>query len=94
MLKEKERERAKTAVYLYKKYPSLEVKLMIQLTIFHKMLNKIITGFGYINEKKVIEVLESNKSYNLKRFVLTGFLTNVYLDALEKYSDLAEDTLT
>lgn len=93
-LKEKERERAKTAVYLYKKYPSLEVKLMIQLTIFHKMLNKIITGFGYINEKKVIEVLESNKSYNLKRFVLTGFLTNVYLDALEKYSDLAEDTLT
>lgn len=88
MLKEKERERAKTAVYLYKKYPSLEVKLMIQLTPFHRFLNRVITGFGYINEKRLGEILNSNKSYNFKRFVLTGFLTKVYLEALEGYINL------
>lgn len=85
MLKEKERERAKTAIYLYKKYPSLEVKLMIQLTPFHRLLNRVITGFGYINEEGLIEILNSSKSYNFKRFALTSFLTKVYLEALEKY---------
>ncbi|MGC8718332.1 MAG: glycosyltransferase family 2 protein [bacterium] len=94
MLKEKERERAKTAIYLYKKYHSLEVKLMIQLTPFHRILNNIITGFGYINEKRVIEILRSNRSYNFKRFALTAFLTNVYLEALKRCTDFGQGTLT
>lgn len=80
----KEEERAKTALYLYKKYPTLEVKLMIQLSSFHRILNKILTGFGYIDRERVIKTLRSNKSYNLKRFVLTVFLTKVYLEALKK----------
>jgi len=81
---EKERERARTALYLYKKYPTLEVKLMIQLSSFHRILNRFLTGFGYIDKKRVIRILNSNRSYNIKRFVLTVFLTRVYLDALEK----------
>ncbi|MGC8972390.1 MAG: glycosyltransferase family 2 protein [bacterium] len=81
---EKERERAKSAIYLYKKYPTLEVKLMIQNTLFHKALNQILTGFGYINEKRVIDILKSKKSFNHKRFYLTIFLTKMYLEALDK----------
>lgn len=88
----KEQERARTALYLYKKYPTLEVKLMIQLSSFHRILNKILTGFGYIDEKRVIEILNSNKSYNLKRFVLTVFLTKVYLEALKReIKDFGQD---
>lgn len=80
----KEQERARTALYLYRKYPTLEVKLMIQLSSLHRSLNKILTGFGYINKDRVIKILNSDKSYNLKRFVLTVFLTKVYLDSLKR----------
>ncbi|MBC7321440.1 glycosyltransferase family 2 protein [bacterium] len=81
---EKEKERAKSAVYLYRKYPTFEVKLMIQDTLFHRILNQILTGFGYINERRVIRILKSNKSFNYKRFYLTIFLTRTYLEALRK----------
>ncbi|HPC78505.1 MAG TPA: hypothetical protein PK811_09255 [bacterium] len=57
---------------------------MIQLSSFHRILNRLLTGFGYIDKKRVIRILNSNRSYNIKRLVLTVFLTRVYLDALEK----------
>lgn len=81
---EKEKERAKSAVYLYKKYPTFEVKLMIQNTPFHRILNQILTGYGYIDEKRLIRILNSKKSFNYKRFFLTVFLTGVYLKALRE----------
>lgn len=81
---EKEKERAKSAIYLYRKYPTVEVKLMIQDTLFHKALNQILTGFGYINEKRMIDILKSKKSFNHKRFFLTVFLTRMYLEALNR----------
>lgn len=81
---EKEKERAKSAIYLYKKYPTFEVRLMIQNTSFHMALNQILTGFGYVNEKRVVKILNSNKSFNYKRYFLTIFLTKVYLETLKE----------
>ncbi|MCX7795724.1 MAG: glycosyltransferase family 2 protein [bacterium] len=81
---EKEKERAKSAVYLYKKYPTFEVRLMIQNTLFHRILNQLLTGLGYIDEKRLVKILNSNKSFNYKRFFLTVFLTKIYLKALKE----------
>jgi glycosyltransferase involved in cell wall biosynthesis len=81
---EKERERARSALYLLKKYPTFEVRLMIQDTLFHRVLNQILTGFGYINEERIKHILKSNKSFDYKRFYLTVFLTRIYLEALKE----------
>lgn len=56
-LKRIEEERGRTAVLFYHKWPTLEVKLMIQLTPFHRFLNFLVTAGGLLNERTMHPIL-------------------------------------
>ncbi|EME27593.1 glycosyl transferase family protein [Galdieria sulphuraria] len=50
---EQERQRGEMGVLFYKKHPTFRVRLMIQLTWFHRCLWLILSLFGIINEYSV-----------------------------------------
>jgi glycosyltransferase involved in cell wall biosynthesis len=47
---EQELERGKMGVVFYKKHPTLDVKIMIQMTVFHRILWNILSVGGLLNE--------------------------------------------
>lgn len=51
-MKRIEEERGRMAAYFYRKYPTLDVKLMIQLTPLHRALNWLVTLGGWADERK------------------------------------------
>jgi glycosyltransferase involved in cell wall biosynthesis len=51
-LKRIEEERGRMAAYFYRKFPTLAVKLMIQLTPLHRFLNGLVTLGGWADEHK------------------------------------------
>ncbi|MFN4269018.1 MAG: glycosyltransferase family 2 protein [Thermosynechococcus sp.] len=55
---EKEIERGKMAVLFYKKYPTWEVRLMIQMTPFHYFLWAVLSLWGILNEKTMAPLLQ------------------------------------
>jgi glycosyltransferase involved in cell wall biosynthesis len=57
-LKRIEEERGRTAVLFYRKFPTLEVRLMIQLTPLHRFLNFLVTAGGLLNERTLRPQLE------------------------------------
>ncbi len=50
---EQELERGQMGVIFYKKHPTLDVKIMIQMTIFHRILWNILSIGGALNERSM-----------------------------------------
>ncbi len=55
---EKEIERGKMGVIFYQKHPTWEVKMMIQMTIFHRLLWGILSLGGRLNEQTMRPLLQ------------------------------------
>ncbi len=55
---EQEIERGKMGVVFYKKHPTLDVKLMIQMTVFHRLLWNILSLGGLLNERSMKPLLK------------------------------------
>ncbi len=55
---EQELERGKMGVVFYKKHPTLDVKIMIQMTIFHRILWNILALGGLLNERTMRPLLQ------------------------------------
>jgi glycosyltransferase involved in cell wall biosynthesis len=51
-MKRTEEERGRMAAYFYRKYPTLDVKLMIQLPPLHRALNWLVTLGGWADERR------------------------------------------
>ncbi len=55
---EQELERGQMGVVFYKKHPTLDVKIMIQMTVFHRILWNILSLGGALNEHSMRPWLE------------------------------------
>ena len=55
---QQEIDRGKMGVVFYEKHPTWEVKMMIQMTIFHRLLWGILSGGGRLNEKTMSPLLQ------------------------------------
>ncbi len=55
---DKEIQRGRMGVIFYQKHPTLEVKLMIQMTEFHRLLWGILSLGGRLNEKTLAPLLQ------------------------------------
>jgi glycosyltransferase involved in cell wall biosynthesis len=55
---EQELERGKMGVVFYKKHPTLDVKIMIQMTVFHRILWNILSLGGALNERTMKPLLK------------------------------------
>jgi glycosyltransferase involved in cell wall biosynthesis len=55
---EQELERGQMGVVFYKKHPTLDVKIMIQMTIFHRILWNILSIGGLLNEQTMAPLLK------------------------------------
>jgi glycosyltransferase involved in cell wall biosynthesis len=55
---EQEIERGKMGVVFYQKHPTFDVKMMIQMTIFHRMLWNILSLGGALNERTMKPFLQ------------------------------------
>ncbi len=55
---EQELERGKMGVVFYKKHPTLDVKIMIQMTIWHRILWNILSLGGLLNEHSMKPLLK------------------------------------
>lgn len=85
----KEKERAKSALYFYKKHPNLEVKMMIQLGKIYEIGNFIQRLFGAINEKNIDKWwywAEKRGYHTISQIILSGVLNKVYLEELKRLS--------
>lgn len=55
---EQEIERGKMGVVFYQKHPTLDVKLMVQMTVFHRILWNILSLGGLLNERSMKPLLK------------------------------------
>jgi len=55
---EQEIQRGKMGVLFYQKHPTWEVKMMVQMTLFHRLLWGILSLRGSLNEKTMKPVLQ------------------------------------
>ncbi|AFY94442.1 glycosyltransferase family 2 protein [Chamaesiphon minutus] len=55
---EQELERGKMGVIFYKKHPTMDVKIMIQMTVFHRILWNILSLGGLLNERTMKPLLQ------------------------------------
>lgn len=55
---DKEIQRGRMGVVFYQKHPSLSVRMMIQMTWFHRLLWSTLTGGGRLKEKAFSPLLE------------------------------------
>ncbi len=81
----KEDERARTALRFYAKYPTLETRLALQLTPFHRGLNAVQRLFGLIHRDNVESWVARAGRWRvpgLGRLLLTGVLNERYLARL------------
>ena len=86
-MKRIEEERGRMAAYFYRKYPTLDVKLMIQLTPLHRALNWLVTLGGRADERKAEPLmrwlLERNQVF-LAQQVAVLMLNQYNLEELHK----------
>lgn len=55
---EQEIQRGKMGILFYQKHPTFDVKMMIQMTIFHRLLWGILSLNGLLNEKTLAPLLQ------------------------------------
>ena len=84
---EKEAAKAQTAHYFYAKHPTLEVRLALSMTPFHRWLNAVQRGFGAIHAGNALawEARARRRGFpGLGRMLLAGVLNERYLSGLQK----------
>ncbi len=86
----KEIERGKMGVVFYEKHPTLEVKMMVQMTLLHRILWGVLTLGGFLNEKTMSPFLkwliDNNKSQlalEIARIFLNWYNVNAVYEAWE-----------
>jgi glycosyltransferase involved in cell wall biosynthesis len=55
---EKEIQRGRMGVVFYQKHPTMEVKMMIQMTVLHKILWNVLSMGGMLNEKTLKPLIQ------------------------------------
>ena len=81
----KEEARARSAVYFYRKVPSLETRLLIQATPFHRAAFWLLAGGGVLtpeNAPRLAQRLRQRGLGALAYVVLRGALNRYYSDCL------------
>jgi GT2 family glycosyltransferase len=84
----KEEERAKSAVYFYRKHPTPEVRLLIQATPVHRFLYWIQSGCGALQRENVQPLagwLQARGLTGLTDFAVRGVLNRYYLARLRAF---------
>jgi len=82
----KEEARARSAVYLYGKHPTLETRLLIQATVLHRVLYWIMAGAGALhrgNLPGVVSRLQAAGLGGLAQLASRSVLNRHYLASLE-----------
>ena len=82
----KEAARAASAVYFYRKHPTLEARWLIQATRLHRFLYWLQTGFARITPDNVVPIatkLRLTGQSGLAQILVRGVLNRAYLRALE-----------
>ncbi len=85
-MKKVEEQKAKMALIFCKKYPSLQIRLLVQNNLFHKILRNIQTLNGLINDKTlepILKFLIKKKKNTLAKKVLGIYLNWYYVRALK-----------
>lgn len=83
----KEEARATSAVYFYRKHPTLEVRLLIQATVVHRTIYWLQSAGGLLsagNIDRIVQRLRQRGQMALARLALRGVLNRYYLHALER----------
>jgi GT2 family glycosyltransferase len=82
----KEAARAASAVYFYRKHPTLEARWLIHATRLHRVLYWLQTGFGRMTPDNVVPIasrLRRTGRSGLAVILVRGVLNRAYLRALE-----------
>jgi GT2 family glycosyltransferase len=85
-LLKKERARAQSAVYFYRKHPTLAARWLIQATRLHRTLYWLQTGGGRVtpeNVRQIAATLRRTGRAGLARLLVRGVLNRAYLRSLE-----------
>lgn len=89
----KEDERGRTAWLFYAKHPTLETRLALQLTSFHRGVNRVQRGFGAVHAGNVETWVARARRWGLPglgRLLLAGVLNERYLSRLAHEGKLLE----
>lgn len=81
----KEQARARGAWHLYQKHPSLEVRLMTQLTPLHRWLDTLLRLGGRVDEASVLTALQNMQRRGQAKMALAlarAYLNHYYLQEL------------
>lgn len=76
----KEEARARSAVYFYRKFPTLETRLLIQATSLHGMVYWLLAGGGALTPQNIVSVVKG-----LQQFGLEGLAYFVFRGALNRH---------
>ncbi len=68
----KEEERARSAVYFYRKHPTLETRLLIQATPVHRVLYWLFAGCGLLRPDNVVAVMRRMRTVGLNGIAYLG----------------------
>jgi glycosyltransferase involved in cell wall biosynthesis len=75
---DQEIQRGKMGVVFYQKHPTWDVKMMIQMTLFHKILWGTLTLNGFVNERTMLPLLKWLISIGQSRLALE--LARIFLN--------------
>ncbi len=81
----KETERAKSALYFYRKHPTFETRILIQATLMHRILYWVQAGCGMLTPENVLGAarqMRRAKLDYLAHIALRGVLNRHYIGAL------------
>ena len=87
-LLQKEEARAMSAVYFYRKHPTLQTQWLIQATRMHRVLYWLQTGCGRVtpgNVEGILANLRRARRERLAYLILRGVLNRHYLQALQTH---------
>lgn len=82
-----EEQKAKMALIFCKKYPSLQIRLLVQFNLFHRILRSILALNGLINDKTLMPLLKfliAQKKNVLAKKFLKIYLNWYYVRELYK----------
>lgn len=84
-LLEKEEARARSAVHFYRKFPTLETRLLIQATFLHGLVYWLLAGCGALSPQNIVGIVKSLRRSGLTAlayFALRSVLNRHYHRAL------------
>jgi GT2 family glycosyltransferase len=89
----KEEERARTALYLLRKHPGRQTRLLIQDTRLQRAFHFVLGGGGLLtlrNAPRLAGWLQAHGHYTLANLVIRGVLNRHYLASLDRFRAVSE----